>query len=202
MVSVEYRLAPEAKFPAGPEDCYAATRWVAENSNRINADASRIAVGGDSAGGNLAAVVALMCRDRGGPSLAHQLLVYPVIERNFETPSYQANKEGYLLSMGMMEWFWGHYLREDADAEDPYVSPIKAKDLIGLAAAHVITAEFDPLRDEGESYVRRLVEAGVPTCGERYDGMIHGFFGMAAVLDKSRLAITEASKELRKAFGT
>ena len=202
VVSVEYQLAPEAKFPAGPEDCYAATRWVAANGDRINTDASRIAVGGDSAGGNLAAVVALMCRDRGGPSLVHQLLVYPVIERNFETSSYQDNKEGYLLSKGMMEWFWGHYLGDESEAEEPYAAPIKAKDLSGLPAAHVITAEFDPLRDEGETYAQRLMEAGVPTRCERYDGMIHGFFGMSTVVDKSKTAIAEASKELRKAFGT
>ena len=202
VVSVEYRLAPEAKFPAAPEDCYAATRWVAESGDRIDVDATRIAVGGDSAGGNLAAVVAQMCRDRGGPSLAHQLLVYPVVERNLETPSYRENKEGYLLSMAMMEWFWGHYLRDQSEADEPYVAPIKAKDLSGLPAAHVITAQFDPLRDEGESYAQRLMEAGVPTRCERYDGMIHGFFGMAAVVDKAKTAIAEASKELRKAFGT
>jgi acetyl esterase len=202
VVSVDYRLAPEAKFPAAPEDCYAATRWVAENADRIGVDTTRIAVGGDSAGGNLAAVVAQMCRDRGGPSLMHQLLVYPVIEHNLDTPSYQENKEGYLLSHGMMEWFWGHYLGDESEAEEPYAAPIKAKDLSGLPAAHVITAEFDPLRDEGETYAQRLMEAGVPTRCERYDGMIHGFFGMSTVVDKSKTAIAEASKELRKAFGT
>ncbi|MEE9284344.1 MAG: alpha/beta hydrolase [Dehalococcoidia bacterium] len=200
VVSVDYRLAPESKFPAAADDCYAATRWVANSSSALNVDGRRIAVGGDSAGGNLAAAVALMARDKGGPALAHQVLVYPVIDREFTTPSYQDNGEGYLLSKPMMAWFWDLYLRDDADASNPYAAPIKATDLKGVAPALIITAEFDPLRDEGEAYGQRLSEAGVPTVCSRYDGMIHGFFGMIEAIDRSREAIKEASTTLKRAF--
>jgi acetyl esterase len=201
VVSVDYRLAPEHKFPAGLEDCYAATRWVAERAATLGVDSARIAIGGDSAGGNLTACVALVARDRGGPGLVHQLLVYPVTDATFETPSYQQNAQGYFLTRDAMEWFWNHYLRGDADATDGYAAPLRARDLAGLPPATVITAEFDPLRDEGEAYGRRLREAGVPTRIERYDGLIHGFFGMTAMVAKAKGAVAMAAAELRTSFG-
>ena len=200
VVSVDYRLAPEAKFPIPFDDCYAATEWIAQNAAGINADPNKIAVGGDSAGGNLAAAVALKARDQGGPSLALQLLVYPVTARDFSTGSYRQNADGYSLTTDGMKWFWDHYLSNDADAGNPYAAPSAAKDLNGLPPALVITAEFDPLRDEGEAYAQRLKAAGVVTTSSRYDGMIHGFFGMPAVIDKGKQAISEASSALRVAF--
>ena len=201
VVSVDYRLAPETKFPGPAEDCYAATQWVAQNAPSINVDASRIAVGGDSAGGNLAAVVSLMARDRRGPELALQLMVYPVTEWDFGTASYQQNADGYGLTQDTMRWYWDHYLANDADATNPYAAPMRAEDLSGLPAALVITAEFDPLRDEGEAYAHLLEAAGVPTQCTRYDGMTHGFFGQSAVMDKGKQAISEASAALKAAFG-
>ena len=147
VVSVDYRLAPEAKFPAAPEDCYAATCWVAEHGATLGIDTQRVAVAGDSAGGNLAAVVALMARDRGGPALRHQLLIYPVTNHAFDTLSYEENAEGYLLSREMMRWFWSHYLAEPADGDNPLASPLRAEHLADVAPATVITAEYDPLRD-------------------------------------------------------
>ena len=200
VVSVDYRLAPEAKFPLPFDDCYAATEWVAQNAGSINADPNKIAVGGDSAGGNLAAAVALKARDHGGPSLSLQLLVYPVTAMDFNTGSYRQNAEGYLLSADAMKWYWNHYLSNDADAANPYAAPAAAKDLTGLPPALVITAEFDPLRDEGEAYAQRLMAAGVATTSSRYDGMIHGFFGMPAVIDKAKQAISEATSALKAAF--
>ncbi len=152
VVSVEYRLAPEAKFPAAADDAYAAVAYVSAHASEFGADASRIAVGGDSAGGNLAAVVSLMARDQGGPDLVFQLLIYPVIERDFERPSYKDNAAGYLLSQDVMRWFWLQYIRSDDDARNPYAAPILADTLAGLPPALVITAEFDPLRDEGDAY--------------------------------------------------
>lgn len=201
-VSVDYRLAPETKFPGASDDCYAATVWAAQHAAELNGDAARLAVGGDSAGGNLAAAVSLMARDRQGPALAFQLLVYPVTDRNFTTASYTDNAEGYLLSKASMEWYWDHYLSDPADASNPYAAPLQATDLSSLPPALVITAEYDPLCDEGEAYGARLKTAGIPTVCTRYDGMIHGFFGMWAALDKGKLAIDEASIALRKAFGT
>jgi len=197
VVSVGYRLAPEHKFPAAPEDCYAATRWVADRATEIGVDPGRLAVAGDSAGGNLAAVVALMARDRGGPALRYQLLVYPVTHRDFDTPSYRENAEGLLLTRNMMRWFWRHYLERDSDGERPYASPLRAEDLSGLPPAHVITAEFDPLRDEGEAYAARLRDAGIDTTHARYDGMIHGFFGMGETIDAAREAVADAASRLR-----
>jgi acetyl esterase len=200
VVSVDYRLAPEARFPAAPEDCYAVAQWVAGNAGSINADPGSIAVGGDSSGGNLAAVVSLMARDRGGPSLAFQLLVYPVTARDFDTDSYRQNGEVYGLTTDAMKWYWDLYLRDDADASDQHASPLLAKDLSGLPPALVITAEFDPLRDEGEAYAQRLQAAGVTAKLSRYDGMIHGFFGMPAFIDEGRRAVAEASAALKVAF--
>jgi acetyl esterase len=200
VVSVDYRLAPENKFPAAAEDAYAATKWVFANAAALGADARRVAIGGDSAGGNLAAVVALMARDRGGPPLAFQLLVYPVTDAARDTPSYVDNADGYFLTAKAMAWFWNHYLPRPADGENPYASPLRAADVSGLAPALVITAEFDPLRDEGEAYARRLEKAGVAVRLTRYDGMIHGFFGMGRMLEQGKQAMAEAVKNLQRAF--
>jgi acetyl esterase len=201
VVSVDYRMAPEARFPAAPEDCYAATCWVAENAGEVGVDALRLAVGGDSAGGNLAAVVSLMARDRSGPALRHQLLVYPVTDCSFSTASYLENAEGYMLTREMMEWFWGHYLGSEGDGTHAYASPLRAEKLSGVPPAHLITAEFDPLRDEGEAYAERLRAAGVAVTGKRYDGVIHGFFSMSDAIDAGRAAIREAGREMRLALG-
>ncbi len=199
-VSVDYRLAPEHKFPTPLEDCYAATRWVAENANALGVDLDRIAIGGDSAGGNLAAAVALAMRDRGGPRLAFQLLIYPVTDFNLDSGSYRANGDGYLLTRSGMEWFWSHYLHSPADGERPYASPLRAADLHGLPPALVITAEFDPLRDEGEAYAGRLAGSGVPVTLKRYDGMIHGFFQLGGMLSQGRRAVDDVAAALRAAL--
>jgi acetyl esterase len=200
-VSVDYRLAPEAKFPAAAEDCYVATRWVAENAAALGCDARRLAVGGDSAGGNLAAVVPLMARDRGGPAIAFQALLYPVTDGSMETGSYHELADGFFLTKGAMAWFWDHYARNDADRSHPYAAPINATDLRGLPPALVITAEFDPLRDEGEAYAAKLLAAGVPVTCTRYDGTIHGFVSMAEQLDQGKKAVAQTVVALKTAFG-
>ena len=200
VVSVAYRLAPESKFPAAPEDCYAATCWVAEQPASAGFDASRLAVGGDSAGGNLAAVVALMARERGGPHIDHQLLVYPVTDCAFETASYRENAEGYLLTRETMKWFWQQYLDDASQAADPLASPLRAEKLEGLPPATLITAGFDPLRDEGEAYAARLEGAAVPVRKRRFDGMFHGFFGMTDRLDDACTAVVFAGDALRQAL--
>jgi acetyl esterase len=200
VVSVDYRLAPEHPFPAPAEDCYAALRWVADNAKPLGGDPGRIAVGGDSAGGNLSAVVSQMARDRKGPRLVYQLLIYPVTDAPSTNASYRDNSEGYFLTTEMMQWFWNHYVAKGTD--DPYARPLRAKSFANLPPALVITAEFDPLRDEGEAYAANLREAGVPVRMSRYDGMIHGFFGMTAFLDRARAAVGEAAGALREAFGT
>ncbi len=201
VVSVEYRLAPEHRFPAAPEACYAATAWVAEHAAEVGGDAQRVAVGGDSAGGNLAAVVSLMARDRGAPPLAFQLLIYPGTDMRMQSPSIAENGEGYYLTRSDMVWFRGHYIRGEQDITNPLASPLLAPNLRGLPPALVITAEFDPLRDEGEAYGKRLEEVGVPTRVSRYNGMIHGFLSMAPILDQGKAAVGESSRALRAAFG-
>ena len=192
VVSVDYRLAPETKFPGPAEDCYQATEWVAANAASLNADGGKLAVGGDSAGSNLAAAVCLMSRDRNGPEISFQLLVYPVTDRDFTTGSYVDNAEGYQLSRDGMIWYWDHYLAKDEDAANPYAAPLRAEDLSGLPPALVVTAEYDPLRDEGEAFAARLSESGVATTSTRYEGMIHGFFGMSGAVDKGREAVAQA----------
>lgn len=200
VVSVDYRLAPEHKYPAAAEDCYAATKWVADNAAEIGVDPNRIAVGGDSAGGNLAAVVSQMARDKDGPAIAYQVLIYPVTDATISTASYEENADGYLLTKEGMIWFFNHYIHEDTDRKDPLLSPLHAENFKGLPPAIVITAEYDPLRDEGEAYAAKLKEAGVPVIQTRYPGMIHGFFWLGGVLGQCKQAVSEISSALRSAF--
>lgn len=198
IISVDYRLAPEHKFPAAVEDAHAATVWVAENAQRLGIDGDRIAVGGDSAGGNLATVIAIRCRDDGGPALAAQVLIYPVTDLStFETGSYNEFAEGYFLTRAAMKWFCGHYVSSADVARNPEVSPLLAEDLSGLPPALVITAECDPLRDEGEAYAKRLEQAGVPVTATCYPGMIHPFVSLRGVLAGGRQAIHEAADFIR-----
>src|SRR5579883_2964487 len=202
VVSVDYRLAPEHKFPLGLEDCVNATRWIAGHAGELEGNAQRLAVAGDSAGGNLAAATALLLRDQGGPRLTGQLLIYPVTDYHTPgTPSYKENAEGYGLTRDTMVWFWDHYLSHPSAADDPRASPLRAPDLSGLPPALVITAEYDPLRDEGEAYGERLRQAGVPATISRYAGMPHGFFHYAAALPPGQDALKEAAAALKQAFG-
>jgi acetyl esterase len=175
VVSVDYRLAPEHTYPAAFDDSYAATAWVAEHAAELGGDHERIATCGDSAGGNLAAAVAIAARDRQGPRLAAQLLIYPVTDFNFTTESYEQNGEGYLLTKGTMQWFWAHYLGAQELGKDAFACPARTDNLVGLPPAFVATAEFDPLRDEGEAYAANLRTAGIDVTAKRYDGMLHGF---------------------------
>ena len=200
VISVDYRRSPEHRFPAPLDDCFAATRYVAGHAAEFGVDAARIAVGGDSAGGNLAAAVTLLARDKGGPRLAFQLLVYPVTNHAFDTPSYRAFGRGYGLSEAAMRWYWGQYVSRPELGRDPLASPLRA-DLRGLPPAFILTAEFDPLRDEGEAYAARLRAAGVTAELRRYDGQIHGFFQMGGVMDGGKKAVDDAAQALRKALG-
>jgi acetyl esterase len=196
--SVDYRMAPEHRFPAAVDDAWAVTTWAAEHAEELGGQPGALAVGGDSAGGNLAAVCTLRARDSGIP-LALQLLVYPVTDADLDTSTYREFAEGYYLTRYSMRWFWDHYLPE-GDRFDPDASPLRAENVSGTAPALVITAGFDPLRDEGEAYARRLEEAGVPVTLSRYDGMFHGFFRMPGVIDRANDALAEAAGALREAF--
>jgi acetyl esterase len=198
VVNVDYRLAPEDPFPACPDDCVAVARWVLEHTSDIGGDRARVAVGGDSAGGNLAAVVANEV-----PGLTFQLLVYPAVDLTMSSPSIEENGEGYFLTKKAMDWFVGHYLSKDADPKDPRVSPMFASSDVLAAAppAHVMTAEFDPLRDEGEAYAARLRELGVTATQKRYDGQIHGFFSMYGALPAADEGMADAVVVLRRIFG-
>ena len=200
VLSVDYRLAPESKYPVAVEDSYAALLWIAANADRLGIDRRRIAVGGDSAGGNLATVMALVARDRKGPRLALQVLIYPVTDHDLDTRSYVENATGYVLTREGMRWFWNQYLAREAQGREPYASPLRASSLAGLPPALVITAEYDPLCDEGEAYAARLRDAGVPVTLTRYPGMFHGFVRMTNILDKARTALDEIASSVQKAF--
>jgi len=201
VVSVDYRLAPEHKFPAVAQDAYEATKWVADNASRINGDQSRIAVCGDSAGGNLAAVVCLMAKDKGHPSIAYQVLIYPILDvSSFDRDSYQEYGEGYLVSLDGMKFSKDSYIRREEDVLDPYVSPLLASDLSGLPPTLILNAEFDVLKDEGIAYANRLKQAGVEVTHANYDTMTHGFFTMAAMFDKANDAINEVATALHEVF--
>ena len=199
VVSVDYRLAPEYKFPVPLEDCYAAVAWMSQNAETLDVDPARLAVMGDSAGGNLAAAVALLARDRGGPALAAQILVYPVIAPPsvLEFESLRANAEGYLLTPTDMQWFWNHYLDDPSRATDPYAAPLFAENLAGLPPLLIVTAEFDALRDEGEAYARRLAEAGCFVSHHRFDDMTHGFLWMDGAISRYRDLITRIAEDTR-----
>ena len=199
VVSVDYRLAPEHRFPAAVEDCAAATAWASAHAPEFGGDPSRLAVAGDSAGGNLAAVIARRARDAGGPNIAFQLLVYPGTDMTCSLPSHTENGTGYLLDSDTMTWFLDNYLA-DADPRHPDASPLFADDLSGLPPAFVLTAEFDPLRDEGEAYAERLRAAGVAVTTSRYDGMIHGFYGLDSIFDAANKATAETVVALRDAL--
>lgn len=195
-VSVDYGLAPEHRFPVGAEDCYEATAWVAQNAAALGVDETRLAVAGDSAGGNLATVVALMSRERGGPAISFQLLIYPCTDFDLTRPSMIDNGVIGLPSVEGVRYFYEHYLELDQRTH-PFAAPIRA-DLAGSPPALVITAEYDPLRDEGNEYGARLQQAGVPATVSCYEGMIHGFFGMTAEVDKARDAQAEAVRALKR----
>ena len=201
VVSVDYRLAPEHKFPAAAEDAFAAVRWCAAHASSIGIDPGRVAVGGDSAGGNLAAVAALMARDAGGPAIRLQVLVYPVIDYACDTDSYRTYAKGYgPLEAQSMRWFRDHYLRGEADRLDWRAAPLRATDLSGLAPALLLTAQCDVLHDEGAAYARRLRAAGVDVEYREYRGMIHGFFTMAPVIDGAVQAQAHVCSALKRAF--
>ncbi|MFJ9623883.1 alpha/beta hydrolase [Streptomyces sp. NPDC101181] len=199
-VAVGYRLAPEHKFPAAPDDCFAGVRWAVEHAGRYGGDSSRVAVGGDSAGGNLAAAVTLMAKDAGGPELLAQLLVYPNTDQFADTPSLRESTDPLLFNRRSVQWYWDNYLASPGDGGHPLASPLRAPDHSGLPPALVITAEYDPLRDEGEQYAARLRESGVPVESARYQGVTHGFFAMAGTLDAGRRAVAQAADYLRGAF--
>lgn len=198
VVSVDYRLAPEHPFPAAVEDCWAALQWAAAHADELAADATRLAVGGDSAGGNLAAVVSLMARDRSGPPVRFQLLVYPATDARLGWPSLEENGSGYFMSREDVVWFYRQYA--PPDPSDWRMSPLLATDHSGLPPAYVVTAEYDPIRDEGEAYAEALRQAGVEADLTRYDGMVHGFFGMHATVDVARRAVQEAGTALAAAL--
>ncbi len=197
VLSVGYRLAPEHPYPAPVEDCYAALEWAAAHAADLGCDPARLAVAGDSAGGNLSAAVSIMARDRGGPALRHQLLIYPVTDDDYSLPSYAENGGGdYFLSTDSMNWFWGHYLIGDEEA--PLARVGRTPDLSALPPATVITAEFDPLRDEGMAYAARLAEAGIAVDAAVAPGMIHGFFSMFQAVPDATTWIERAGANLKR----
>ena len=200
MVAVDYHQAPEHKFPAAANDAYAAYTWVLEHAAEINGDPKRVAVGGESAGGNLATVVSMMARDKKGTLPVHQLLVYPVVDNDFNTASYQRNEQAKPLNKAMMQWFFKHYSSKEADGNNPYAVPMKATTLKGLPPATIIAAEIDPLLSEGKAYADRLKKDGVKVSYQEYTGVTHEFFGMGAVVPKAKEAEAFAAGELKKAF--
>jgi acetyl esterase len=201
VLSIAYRLAPEHRYPAATDDCYDALLWAAENATRLGIDGSRLAIAGDSAGGNLAAAVAIMARDRAGPSLRHQLLIYPVTDQNYSYSSYAENGDGnYYLSTDGMRWFWGHYLGATETDNAPLAAVLRTHDLSNLPSATVITAEYDPLRDEGVAYAEKLKASGVAVDAATAPGMIHGFFSMFEAVPDTWLWIERGATNLKKAL--
>lgn len=205
VLSVDYRLAPEYPFPTPLEDSYASVQWVAENAAGLGLDGSRLAVAGDSAGGNLAAAVAVLARERGGAKISHQLLLYPVADADFSNGSYTQHGQGYFLSKDMMAWFWRHYVGAEALVSGnipPLAALCRTDNLENLPPATIVTAEFDPLRDEGEMYARRLADAGVAVEQTRITGVIHGFASMLGVADIAEKTVRDAGRRLAENFGT
>jgi acetyl esterase len=201
VATVDYRLAPEHRFPAAALDAYAAASWAAEHAGEFGGDSDRIAVAGDSAGGNLAAVTCLLARDRKGPRIAFQALVYPITDYNLHNASYCQFAEGFFLTRSEMAWYWEHYAPKRDDRDHPHAAPCRVDDLSGLPPALVVTAEFDVLRDEGETYARRLAAAGVSVRTSRYDGMIHGFVRRYPFFHRGKAAIAEIGREIKGALG-
>jgi acetyl esterase len=199
LFSVDYRMGPEDKFPAAVEDAYAVTNWVGAGAGGRAVDSTKIAVIGDSAGGNLAAVVALMARD-GGPKLAFQGIFYGVTDMRWDRPSHREFAEGYLLSMPLMNWFLDQYLSDPADIHDWRASPLLADDHAGLPPAYILTAGYDPLRDEGKAYADRLAGSGAPVVYRCFEGQIHGFLSMGRIIDESATAISDLTAAMRRAF--
>lgn len=199
VASVDYRLAPEAPFPAALEDCYAALAWLATRGAELGVDTTRMAVAGDSAGGNLAAATSILARDRKGPALRYQGLMYPCLDPSCGSASAREFASGYMLTRDTTVWFWKHYLQRPADRDNPLATPLRA-DLAGLPPATVVTAEFDPLRDEGEEYADRLRAAGIEVMGRRYLGMIHGFASMPYLTPVARRAVADLGADLRAAL--
>jgi acetyl esterase len=200
VVAVDYRLAPEHKFPAAVEDCHVALNWVATHAVELGGDTNCIAVGGDSAGGNLAAVMAILARDAAHPKLAFQLLIYPCTAPEPETASHHKFREGYILSRNSITWFYRQYLRTGKDVNDFRFAPLIHDDLSGLPPALIIVAGYDPLRDEGIEYTKKLIEAGNRVRLANYEGMVHGFFLMGGAVDAARRAVAESAQALREAF--
>ncbi|MDW3711668.1 MULTISPECIES: alpha/beta hydrolase [unclassified Pseudomonas] len=200
VVSVAYRLAPEARFPAAPEDGYAATCDLVGRARELGFDASRLAVAGDSAGGNLAIAVSQLAQARQGPRIAYQCLFYPVTDAACDSASYNEFAEGYFLTREQMRWFWSQYLQAPEQGDEPLASPLRAESLAGLPPTTLLSAGFDPLRDEGEAFARRLQEAGVKTRLQRCAGMIHGFVSMAAFVTAAQAALESAAADLRQAL--
>ncbi len=200
VVAVDYRLAPECKFPVAVEDCEAALKWVAAHAAEINVDATRIALGGDSAGANLATVVSILARDAGSPKISFQLLLYPVTAPEPESKSHYAFAEGYLLTRKTITWFYAHYIRTSKDTTDFRYAPLESDDLSSLPPALIVVAGYDPLRDEGVEYAEALIHAGNRVRLSNYEGMVHGFFLMGGAVDAARRAISESAAMLREAF--
>jgi acetyl esterase len=197
VIAVDYRLAPEHKFPAGVEDVVTATKWVADNARQLGIDASRLSVGGDSAGGNLAAVVAISARDGNGPAIAGQVLIYPGTDFAMTHPSHSEPETSILLTHSVIRWFRDNYLNGAADVDDWRASPARVKSLTGLPPAYVLTAGADPLRDEGDEYAKRLKEAGVPVTYRTFPGQFHGFFTMGKLLQQANVAAREIGDWLK-----
>jgi acetyl esterase len=191
VISVDYRLAPEHKFPAAVDDAIDATKWIAANATPLGIDASRLSVGGDSAGGNLAAVVAIAARDGNGPAISGQVLIYPATDASRTHPSHSEPETSILLTHSVTRYFYDSYLNSAADVHDWRASPVRARTLIGLPPAYVLTAGADPLRDEGDEYARRLKEAGVPVTYRHFPGQFHGFFTMGKLLQQANVAASE-----------
>lgn len=202
VISVDYRLAPEHKFPIGIEDCMAATTWAASHAAKIGGDARRLSVGGDSAGANIAAVITHMARDNKGPAITFQILLYPVTDALGEQPSRSQYAQGFALEGATIDWFTAQYVNSPVDCANPLISPLRGNNFAGLPPAFIITAGLDPLCDEGEAYVEKLKAAGVPVTFSRYDQMIHGFVTMGGLIPDARRALDEAAQALRKQVAT
>jgi acetyl esterase len=200
VISVDYRLAPEHKFPAAPQDAYAATCWVVENAASLGGDPANVAVGGDSAGGNLSAGVCLAAKNAGGPNLVYQLLIYPGTDMTESFPSHKSFGQNYLLTASLIGWFHKNYMDPESDLTNWQASPLHASDHSGLPPAFVLTAGFDPLQDEGKAYAEKLKVAGVDVTYSHYEGMLHGFITQPGLLDKAIDAINECAELLRSAF--